>query len=51
VFGSALESMGARQETKLYSVGHLGIVSSFAWPLRWRAQVLDDVDRFIDSCL
>jgi len=30
-------------------LGHLGLVTSFAWPLRWQAPCLDDVTLFMAS--
>lgn len=51
-FAAALKSAGAHVEVKTYDgIGHLGVVSSFAWPLRWRAPVLNDVDAFISKQL
>lgn len=44
----AVTAGGGAAELKLYpGVGHLGIISAFAWPLRWQASSLDDVDRYL----
>lgn len=46
----AVNEAGGRAAVKLYPrVGHLGLVTSFAWPLRWQAPCLDDVTLFMAS--
>jgi acetyl esterase/lipase len=43
-----LTANGDKVEIKTYPwVGHITIIGSFAWPLRFLSPVLDDVDRFI----
>jgi acetyl esterase/lipase len=47
-FADALKAHGNVAQLKVYPrIGHLEIVVAFAWPLRWRAGVLDDVDAFV----
>lgn len=49
-FAKALEAAGSKVTLKTYpGVGHLGIVSAYAWPLRWRAPVLDDTFKFLEE--
>jgi acetyl esterase/lipase len=49
---NAVNEQGGRATLKLYEgVSHLGVISCFAWPLRWRAPCLDDADAFIDTLL
>jgi acetyl esterase/lipase len=44
----AVRAAGGAAELKLYpGLGHTGIVSSIAWPLRWRASVLADILGFL----
>jgi acetyl esterase/lipase len=44
----AVRAAGGEAELKLYpGLGHTGIVSSIAWPLRWRGSVLADIERFL----
>jgi acetyl esterase/lipase len=44
----AVRAAGGNAELKLYpGIGHLGIIAAVAWPLRWRASVLDDVVAFV----
>jgi acetyl esterase/lipase len=39
-------------ELKLYQdVGHLGVIACFAWPLRWKAPCLNDVDAYFTARL
>ncbi len=33
----------------LPGVGHIGLVTSIAWPFRWRAPVLDEIVSFVES--
>ncbi len=47
---NAVSAAGGRAATRLYDrLGHLGVVTSFAWPLRWRAPCLDDAALFMAS--
>jgi hypothetical protein len=39
------------EEIEYASIGHIGIISAMAKPLRWRADVLGDVTRFLSSRL
>ena len=49
---NAVNAAGGRASVKLYEgVSHLGVITCFAWPLRWRASCLDDTDAFIDTIL
>lgn len=49
---NAVNEQGGRATLKLYDgVSHLGVITCFAWPLRWRAPCLDDADGFIDTVL
>jgi acetyl esterase/lipase len=49
---TAVNDGGGRAALKLYAgVSHLGVVACFAWPLRWRAPCLDDVDMFMTDTL
>ena len=51
-FADALNAAGGSAALKLYpDAGHLGVVSCFAWPLRWRAPGLRDVDGFFSARL
>lgn len=48
----AVNAAGGAAELRLYpGVSHLGIVAAFAWPLRWRAPSLEDVDIFLSQSL
>ena len=45
---AAIAAAGGNAELKLYpGLGHVGIIASIAWPLRWRAPVLTDIVRFL----
>ena len=47
-FTAALVAAGGEARAIEYAgIGHVGLVSALARPLRWRAEVLDDVDAFI----
>ncbi len=47
-FAEALASHGTAVQTVVYpDIGHVGLVSAFAKPFRWRADVLDDVVAFV----
>ena len=49
---TAVNAAGGTAALKLYpGVSHLGIITCFAWPLRWRAPCLDDVDMFVTNAL
>lgn len=49
---NAVNEQGGQATLKLYDgVSHLGVITCFAWPLRWRASCLDDTDAFIDTVL
>lgn len=49
-FTKAVNDAGGLAELKLYSgASHLGVITCFAWPLRWRASCLDDVTGFLDK--
>lgn len=48
-FTAALVAAGGEARAIEYAgIGHVGLVSALARPLRWRAEVLDDVDAFIE---
>lgn len=48
----AINAHGGTATLKLYpGVGHLGIVTCFAWPLRWKASCLEDVDLYFQGVL
>ncbi len=48
----AVSDAGGSAVVKLYpAVSHLGVVTCFAWPLRWRAPCLGDVDTFMTNTL
>lgn len=48
-FAAALAAAGGSVRRIDYSgIGHVGLISSFARPLRWRAAVLDDVVDFVE---
>lgn len=48
LFGEALREAGVPVETHIYPrLAHIGVISSMAWPLRWRAPVLSDVLAFL----
>jgi acetyl esterase/lipase len=43
-----LHAVGVPASVKLYpGIGHLGVVTSIALPLRWRAPILDDMADFV----
>jgi acetyl esterase/lipase len=45
---SALMQTGSQADAKVYpGIGHLGVLISFLWGLRWRASVLSDTQAFI----
>lgn len=47
-FANALNAAGTRAQAKIYpGIGHLGVLSSMLWGLRWRASVLKDIETFI----
>lgn len=47
---SALTAAGSQAEAKVYpGIGHLGVLTSFLWGLRWRAGVLEDTAAFING--
>ena len=49
-FAKALEAAGSKVSLKTYPrLGHLGILSAYAWPLRWRAPVLEDTIGFLEA--
>lgn len=49
-FAAALTAAGGEARAIEYAgIGHVGLVSALARPLRWRADVLDDVDAFIEQ--
>lgn len=49
-FAEALNEAGGRARAIFYpNLGHIGVVSTFAWPLRWRASTLDDTVAFLDA--
>jgi acetyl esterase/lipase len=49
-FAKALEAVGSPVTLRTYPrLGHLGILSAYAWPLRWRAPVLEDTMRFLEA--
>lgn len=49
-FAEALKARGTGVRTIVYpNIGHVGLISAFAKPFRWRADVLDDVVAFIDA--
>jgi acetyl esterase/lipase len=49
-FAKALAAAGSKVTLKVYPrLGHLGILSAYAWPLRWRAPVLEDTLRFLEA--
>ncbi len=51
-FADAVRAAGGQASLKLYpGAGHLSVVTSFAWPLRWRAPCLDDADGFFGARL
>lgn len=51
-FADAMQAAGGRAALKLYPrAGHLTVMACFAWPMRWRAPGLDDVDAFFAGCL
>lgn len=51
-FAQAVNEAGGRASLMLYeNVSHLGVITCFAWPLRWRAPCLDDVTRFMEESL
>lgn len=44
----ALVQAGSQAEAKIYpGIGHLGVLISFLWGMRWRASVLHDTQAFI----
>lgn len=46
----ALATGGGLVREQIYpSLGHVGLVAALAWPLRWRADVLDEITRFIGA--
>ncbi len=46
---ATLKTAGTPVEmVELDGIGHIGIVSAIAWPLRWRAPVLERMAEFID---
>jgi len=48
----AVTATGGSAELKLYQgVSHLGVITCFAWPLRWKAPCLNDVDAFFTARL
>lgn len=48
----AVNDGGGSASLKFYpGVSHLGVITCFAWPLRWRASCLDDVDIFMTNAL
>lgn len=48
LLGEALRDAGVSVETHIYPrLAHIGVISSMAWPLRWRAPVLSDVLAFL----
>lgn len=45
---TALAAAGGRVRRHVYpSLGHVGLVTALAWPLRWRADVLGEVAAFV----
>lgn len=49
-FAEALSAHGTPVRTVVYpDIGHVGLVSAIAKPLRWRADVLDDVAAFVEG--
>ena len=45
-----LQAAGVPVTLKFYPrVNHMTLIGAFAWPLRWLAPVLDDVQAFIAS--
>jgi acetyl esterase/lipase len=49
-FAKALEAVGSSVTLRTYPrLGHLGILSAYAWPLRWRAPVLEDTLKFLQA--
>lgn len=49
---AAVTDAGGSAELKLYQdVSHIGVVSCFAWPLRWQAPCLTDVDAYFTARL
>lgn len=51
-FASAVNDAGGHAELILYpDIGHLGVITCFAWPLRWRAPCLDDVTSYMEKIL
>ncbi len=49
-FTKAVNDAGGGAELKLYSgVSHLGVITCFAWPLRWRASCLEDATGFMSK--
>jgi acetyl esterase/lipase len=47
---AALAAAGNRAELKIYpGIGHVGLAAALAAPLRWLAQVLDDVADFLQE--
>lgn len=51
-FADAVNGAGGTATLKEYAgVDHLGVITCFAWPLRWKAPCLDDVTGFMDKVL
>lgn len=47
-FASALTLAGSQAHAKIYpGVGHLSVLTSMLWGLRWQASVLKDIETFI----
>jgi acetyl esterase/lipase len=47
-FASALTAAGSQANANIYpGIGHLGVLTSLLWGLRWRAGVLHDIGAFI----
>lgn len=51
-FAKAVNDAGGRATLKTYAgTGHLGVVTCFAWALRWRQSCLEDATGFMDKRL
>jgi acetyl esterase/lipase len=49
---AAVTDAGGSATLKLYQdATHLGVITCFAWPLRWKAPCLNDVDAFLSARL
>lgn len=49
-FAATLRAAGGRVRSVEYpGIGHVGLISAFAKPFRWRAEVLDDVVAFVEE--